>query len=236
MIHKYTLRTILAIITFFAYQQNYAQEVLTLKQSDFKPNAQPDIFKCITNVSDTAKGHYMATLQIKLGNNANAFTNGYVDIREYATNLKANAFRLNNYTTDDKGNRLLTLDVYYFEDTKQIVRSEYQNKIYIFCDDRDNDKTYDLKVNNEKVNFRSGTYLQYETKPNEQVKLNKGGATGMQVKLVYEDQKLPVFLSMSSFGLEPASMGVGFNTGRFSTINTNLGYLLIQCLKTEDKK
>lgn len=210
----------------------YAQPVTVLAQSEFKTTAKPDIFKCITDQRDTTEGHYMATLQVRIGKKENSFTNGFVAIREHAMTMGANAFRLKAYDQTGSDQRTLTLDVYYFEDTKKIVRSAYQNKVYIFGDDRANGDKYDLKVNGEKVSFRSGTYLHYETRPKQKLKLDKGGFSGMQVTLEYAPEKLPTFLSMSGFGLEPGAApgAIGFNTGRFTPINTNLGYLLIQCL------
>lgn len=231
------MRTAIAVFSFLvlslagAIGVSYGQSVIVLAQSDFRTTEKPDIFKCITDLSDTAEGHYMATLQVKMGKKENSFTNAYIAIREYALKMNANAFRLKHYEHKGNDERILTLDVYYFQDTKKIVRSAYQNKVYIFCDDRANGDTYDLKVNGKKVSFRSGTYLHYETRPQQKLKLNKGGLSGMQVTLEHAPEKLPTFLSMSSFGLEPAAPGViGFNTGRFAPINANLGYLLIQCL------
>lgn len=220
-------------ILFICTDRSTAQEVKILQQSDFKTNEQVDIFKCITELKDTTHGHYMATLQIKMANNENSLTNAFVAIRAFAMKMNANGFVVKRYQKTENSNRILELDVYYFEDTKNIVRSAYQNQVYIFCDDRDNDKNFDVKVNDEKISFKSGTYLHYETKPEKSLQLNKDGG-----KLKYEKDKLPVFLSLTSMALEPNQSpgAITISAGGLTPINANFGYLLIQCLKKAEKE
>ena len=76
----------------------------------------------------------------------------------------------------------------------------------------------------------------YILKENEEVKIVKGGITGMAVWIKWEPNQWNRFYSLSSFNVDGGGIGsngssIGFNTGRIIAMDRELGYFLINVLK-----
>jgi hypothetical protein len=236
--HISAMQKIITILCLIITNITIAQNVEIISKSDFKLKARIGTFAFIEQKTDTAKLLYVATFKVAAEDNKTTISEMLFKIKMQAHLLGANCFRLNNFNRDSLNRLTIVLDTYYGNDSIQLknFNNHEKNTVFIFCNDRLNDEKYLLKVNKEKKEFRSGTYLTYHLKEGEDLKITKGGFTGATFWIKYEENKQPVFLTITGFGLGggpiPAgTIGMSFNTGRINYIDENLGHLLTLILK-----
>lgn len=215
------------------------QEVSVMRQGEFVPDETPKTFTFASLPDDIIRGKFIASFKASTGGKKKSIVSAFYDIRKHAMKMKANAFVFQAYEPTGENSHDLVIDAYYIpgiEDSP--VDTVYSNKVYIFCDERKSDAVYSIKADNQKVAFRSGTYLEYALTEGQTLKLSKGGFTGMTLFLKYRENKEPQFFSISSFGVgaaPPGVMGASLNTGRFEPVGKNLGLLLINCLERYER-
>ena len=232
---KKNLFVIVVLIT----HASLAQNVEMLSKSDFKPDRKDKDFAFIEQTIDSSRLAFVASFKAVTDNKKNSISNLFFEIKKEAKKLGANSFRLRSFNRDNSSSLTFILDTYYANDSLLAINNEshFRNKVFVFCDERITENSYSLKVDNEKKEFKSGTYLEYELKEGQELKLSKGGFTGATMWIKYKENRQPVFLTITSFGLGgdgyvPPGGGVGltFNTGRINSINNDLGQLLINFL------
>lgn len=88
-------------------------------------------------------------------------------------------------------------------------------------------------MNDEKINIAPMHFVSYQNQPWKDATLSIGGFLRSKMWIQGEPGRPPVFFSFTGFGLgEGMNPGqVGFNTGRFYSVELNLGMFLINTLK-----
>lgn len=159
----------------------------------------------------------------------------YTFARNRASELGANCYRVTEFEYSENGLRMI-LDLYYANQVvmENIRQHQPQNMVHIFGSD-DPEKTYSCKVNNRKIDLRPFTFYRQETKRGQEIKVSKGGLTGMTVWVTWGVAKPARYISLSGFGVSGVGVGpgvgVGFNTGRLSYLEPEVGRFLSVVMK-----
>ena len=160
-------------------------------------------------------------------------------IRVQAVNAGANCFKLRDFQINDTTKQLvLTLDTYLASDRQLELNAEMHetNVVYIISDDKFSDKDYSFKLNGVAMNIKSGYYHKHYLKQGTETIINKGGFTGTSFRLKWEENKPPLFLTVSGVAFaEPSGIpgrgpGVAVTTGKIHQLSKNLGLLLVNTL------
>ena len=234
---RFILTFMLLSTCFFSFSQT---EII--RKSDKQFPVPGNDFAFIEAATDTNTLEFVATFKsdVKASEGIQA---AYFSIQEQAGKIGANTFRLNHYSRNDSSNTLtLILDTYYGSDSAKMVNFNHHEEtaFIIFGDENPNgEKTYSFKVNGKKKEFKSGTYFKYILKEGEQVKINKGGISGMSIWFNYEKGSKATHLTMTGLGLGGGPVpgdvvGIAVNTGRFRHVPGDLGCLLKNILKQSE--
>lgn len=159
----------------------------------------------------------------------------YTLSRNQASELGANCYRVTEFEHRENGLRII-LDLYYATDSaKQNIRKHQpQNMVHVFGSDEP-EKISSCKVNNRKIELPPFTFYRQENKRGQEIKVSKGGITGMAVWIPWAEAKPARYITLSGFGLSGVSVGpgvgAGFNTGRLSYLEPEIGRFLSQVMK-----
>jgi hypothetical protein len=152
-----------------------------------------------------------------------------------ASELGANCYRVTEFEHQENGLRII-LDLYYINEAskKNIREHQPQNRVYVFGSDNP-DKTFNCKVNNRKIELPPFTFYREENKIGQEIKVSKGGLTGMAVWVTWAEGKPARYITLSGFGLSGVGVGpgvgAGFNTGRLSYLEPDIGRFLSVVMK-----
>lgn len=216
----------------------YSQEVEFLEKNDTlqKPKYQQFIY--IGDNTNISSSIYVA--KIKATGSLRNVSNLFLILKSEAHKIGANSFKVESFKMIDSQNGELILSIYYNDDQGDFfdfnVKNLPQNKIYIFgSQNMLETKTQSYKVNGEKHEINSGKFAVFEINPNVEVKINKGGFTGMTLWVERNEQGYCTFLNFSGIGLNGASyspngggVGVSINTGTINNIEPNLALALLK--------
>ncbi|AZA77587.1 hypothetical protein EG347_08700 [Chryseobacterium sp. G0186] len=164
----------------------------------------------------------------------------FLAIADEAKKDGANAYNIISYKKGDKqSDSELILDTYSLENSEVEKMSELleKNNVYIFGEPSvSNDTASKFKINGDKKEVKNNTFSRVILKENEEVKIVKGGITGMAVWIKWKPEQFNRFFSFSGLGVDGLGIGsngigVGFNTGRINPVDRDLGYFLIQILE-----
>lgn len=216
-----------------------AQDVEIISKGNFSSEEKPKVFAFLETKTDTMPLKYVACFKSAGPYKKTTISDLFSKIKIEAQTLGANCFRLKSYNYDST-NITIVLDTYFGDDSllHRNFANHEKNVVFVFCSDRLDNEKYSLKVNGQKIEFTSGTYIKLPLKEGQELKLNKGGITGETIWLNYKQDKSAVFLTATSLGLggptPPGTVGLAFNTGRLNYLDGNLGYLLAQVLKQSE--
>jgi hypothetical protein len=177
---------------------------------------------------------HVALIQVSSDSRAGLET-VYTFSRSQASELGANCYRVTEFEHRENGLRII-LDLYYAnEASKQNIRKhQSQNMVYVFGSDAP-EKTFTCKVNNRKIELPPFTFYRQENKTGQETKVSKGGLTGMAVWVTWAENKPARYIALSGFGLSGVGVGpgvgAGFNTGRLSYIEPEVGRFLSVVMK-----
>lgn len=217
----------------------YTQKIEIIKKSDLKNLPKGKKYAFIEPTIDTSKIEFVATILARDKNKKSIIEKLYFNIREQATKLGANCYKLKSFTRDTlKNETVLILESYVASDSLLALNtaSHEKNAVFIFGSDKDDGKTVSLNVNGETKEIKSETYFKFILKEGEELSLSKGGFLGEKMWLSWGKDKQPAFFSLSGFGLsdwkEQPANGVAFNSGRINPIeNISFGLLLTLLFK-----
>lgn len=214
-----------------------SQNVEVIKKSEILLDKSKE-FHYLNSEIDTTNLTYISTYKAHIDGKKNLIANSFFEIKKLANKLGANSFRLIEHKTKEKEFNYFILEAYFTTDKHLLNNNDklQKNVVYIFSEERETGEIHSLKVNNEKVEFNSGTFLIYEIKKDEKLKISKGGFTGATVTYPYKEGRIASFISISGFGVnndlpQPGTIGMSFNTGRLNPVEKGLGFLLIKMLK-----
>ena len=219
-----------------------AQTIEILKQENIATKSNDEDFSFIEPITDINLFNYVGTIRATGLDRLAKVEVLFFKLKEKAHELGANCFKLNDFSqTDVPRQSVLTLDVYRANDS--IINLNFENHaknvVYIFGDERKTKDKYTFKIDNVKKEFTAGTYFRYENKVGQEVKINKGGLTGMTIWIKWKENKPSSFLTLTGLGLGGGqvpygTVGVAFNTGRINRVDGNLGHLLIQVMEKSE--
>ena len=216
----------------------YSQEIKILEKGDTLQKPKYVQFIYIADNTDISSSIYVA--KIKATGSLRNVTNLFLFINAEAQKMGANCFKFESFKMVDSQNGELILSTYYNDGEGDFFDVNFQNlpkdKIYIFGNQNMVDsKTQGYKVNGEKHEIQSGKFTIFDIKPDEEVKINKGGFTGMTLWVKRKEEGYSSFLNFTGIGLNGTSynaysggVGVSINTGTINKIEPNLALALLK--------
>lgn len=165
----------------------------------------------------------------------------FLTINAQAQKLGANSFRFNDFKRNEDNSTELILDVYFSSD--EILEANFKNipknKIYIFGDDNLlRTKSQNYKIDGVKYEIGTGQFKEFPVKVGEELKINKGGFTGMTIWITGVEDKPSTFLNFSGANVTGASynpynrgVGVSINTGFINKMEPNFALFLLKIFK-----
>ena len=162
-------------------------------------------------------------------------------MKREATTLQCNGFLLEEYLPSDKnGNAFMTFSLFKISDSLLQVNEALKERgqLYILGSQRDADEFVKFRINGEKNLVRKGLLKRVEQIPGKEYAISKGGLFGMTIYLRPHSDAVSKVISLGGMsvgnnGMQPAQIGVSISTGSLSTLDSELGLLLIQVLKKE---
>lgn len=229
------LSYLLLFASFFAFPQ----KIEYLEKKDSLNNSEKEFFIYLDEKTNVANSHFLA--KIKSTGKIDVVSNLYEVIKTESQRIGGNSFKFVEYTKIDNENAQLTLNVFFIENNiiEENFKNLEKNKVFVFGNDNlMNSKSESFKIDNEKQEIGSGEFMQFESPIGKEIKISKGGFTGMTLWIKSKEDKPSSFLNFSGFGLSDAAynpysggVGVGFTTGRINRFDPNLGLLLTKIYK-----
>lgn len=227
------MKKLFLIISIFVLFSN-----MTICQS-LRKNIQYYDFAYLENTTDTSKFEYLKRLSVNAKSNEDIYSM-FKTIRLKAKGMEANCFKFQSFSLDSSGAKTLVLDVYSgdYPEMKMNFESHDKNTIYVLGDDRFDQDSSRVSIDNEEVYIKSGSYIKNIIKLGEKVKIGKGGVLGSVKTFKWEDGSLSKFITTTGFGFNgivPTSDGVGISitTGKIYLIDYDFGRLLIDIFKQQ---
>ena len=235
------MKQILLLLLLFVSQSFYAQTIEILEKGDTLQKAKYQQFIYLADSTNTTSATFVA--KIKLRGSLKNTSNLYYYIKNKAQSWGANGFKFESFTKTDAENGELVLSTFFCEDS--LFDANFENmpkdKIFIFGnDDLTENKVQGYKVNGQKLEISSGKFKVISIGENDEIKITKGGFTGMTVWLKRKEYGFSSYLSFSGLGLNNASyapgyngVGVSFNTGKINQIEANLALVLLKMFQEQ---
>ena len=225
----------------FICQISYSQTIEFLTKNDTlqKPKYQEFIY--INDATDTIGSIKVA--RIKASGGFENPTQLFLKIKSESQKLGANSFRFNEFKKNEDNSAELILDVYF--STDEILETNFKNipknKIYIFGDDNLlSTKSQNYKVNGVKYEIGAGQFKAFSVKIGEEMKINKGGFTGMTIWIKGIEDKSSTFINFSGANVTGASynpynrgVGISINTGFINKMEPNIALFLLKIFKEQ---
>lgn len=216
----------------------YSQKIEFIEIKDSLSIPQKEYFEFLNDSIDASDAMYLA--KIKSSGDLKKISDLFYAIKEAGQKLGGNSFKFVGFeaTDGDKGN--LILEVYVSSELllDRNFDTSSKKKVFIFGDDNYNGKkkqTY--KINGEKKEIGSAEYSEFDVPIQQELKINKGGFTGMTLWISGKEHKGSSFFSFSGIGVSGAgfspNMGAGImiNTGKIDRFDPNLGFVLMKIFR-----
>jgi hypothetical protein len=228
------MKQLILFILLLAGTQGWAQTLTVLEINDTlqRPKYQQFIYLSPTTSVDQA----VFVAKIKASGSLKNISDLFDKIKLKAQAYGANAFQFVAFTAANPQEGELTLATYYAEDA--LLDSNFEalpkNKLYVYGNDNFLEtKTQSYKVQGQKQEIASGQFQVYDLSLQDELRINKGGFTGMTLFLSKQTEGYCYFLNFGGIGLAGAAVnpyggiGVSISTGSISHIEPNLALLLL---------
>jgi hypothetical protein len=225
------VKNLLSIILILFPLLNFGQNFKIIKQTDSVPVIKEKGLHFIEPKTDVKNFYFIATVTYQ-SSDINSLIE---DIRKSSINLSANAFKL---ISKEKINEdyLITLDLFTMNENQ--VRDNFynheSNTIYFIGNE---DKEVKFKIGKERITLPPDGIYKYSIPKNKEVKINKGGFTGMTIFHKWKENQPVIFYSFDGFSLGNGSYSangglmVGANTGRIYSLNIDYALLIKSLLQ-----
>lgn len=209
-----------------------AQQVDFLERNDTVQKPKSEQFIYIDEKTDLSNTIFVA--KIKCTGKIDDIPALFLAIKSEAQKIGSNSFKFESFNRDTGE---LIVSVYYAEGDffEHNFKNLPHNKIFIFGHQNLSDsKIQSYKVDGKKFEIASGKYQEFEKNPDREIKINKGGITGMTFWISQSEQGYSSFLSFSGIGLGgvgfgvPAAVGISINTGSINKIEPNMALTLLR--------
>jgi len=204
---------------------------------------RPKLQEFIYLFEDTVVSKSIFVAKIKATGSQKTPSHLFEKIKKAAQKIGSNTFKFESFKKTNADDAELILSVYFCDDSilDENFKSIPKNKIYIFgSQNLLENKVQTYKVQGEKFEIESGKFKSFEIKLGEEIKINKGGFTGMTLWISGEENKLSSFLSFSGIGVGGAAynpynggVGLNFNTGTINRVEINLALLLLKIFEEQ---
>lgn len=222
-------------VSFFTF----SQKIEYLEKKDSLHTSENEFFTFLDEKTNSDSAQFLA--KIKSTGKTDMVTNLYEVIKTEAQRIGANSFKFIDYSKIDNENSQLTFDIFRVDDDvlQENFNNLEKNKVYVFgSDDLIKSKKISFKIDNNKYEIGSGEFMEFQSTIGKELKISKGGITGMTIWIKSKEDKPSSFLNFSGFGLVGAEfnpysngVGVGFTTGRINKFDPNLGFILTKIFK-----
>jgi hypothetical protein len=151
-----------------------------------------------------------------------------------ANSMSANSYKIDSvFTKNDACFVILSI---YFLSAKKLQENldlYPKNKVFVHGDIIDKDtRVKKIKVNKESITLSPLEYIGFQNEIDQEIKVNIGGILGATTWIKGSENRMPVHMSFSNFGIGPYigynSIGVTVNTGRIYPVELNMGEFLIR--------
>ncbi len=221
---------------------SFSQEIVEIiAKNDTLNKNKDDYFGYLFQETNLEQAKLVAKVRGK--GKLSRFTEVFNQIKKKTSKIGANSFLVENYNKIDSVTFEIVLATYFCTDEllKNNFKNIPKNFIYVFGNENfEQNKQKSFKVNGEKQEISSGKYKKFEVKVGEELKINKGGFSGMTLWITGKEDKGSTFLSLTGLGLmgggyNPVNRGMGItiNTGRINPIEPNLGLLLLKIFEEQ---
>ena len=213
-----------------------AQQVEFLQFGDTLQKPEYQNFVYIDDKTDVSAAIFVGRLRSwgKLDDVSNLF--GLIKTK--AQEVGATSFRFESFRRTDETNGELILSVYFNEGDFFDVNFENlpKDKIFILgSPDLTQIKSQGFKVDGNKYEVESGKFREFDISEAKDVKINKGGFTGMTLWVARKEGGYSSFFGFSGIGLSGMSVsptgmggGIAINTGTIHKLEPNLALLLLR--------
>ena len=223
--------------------QNWAQQIEVLEKNDTVQRPKYQQFIYLSPSASVDQAVFVA--KIKATGSLKNISNLFDKIKIKAQAYGANAFQFVAFTAANPQEGELTLATYYAKDA--LLDSNFEslpkNKLYVYGNDNFLEtKSQSYKVQGQKQEIDSGQYQVYDLTLQKELRINKGGFTGMTVFLSMQPEGNCYFLNFGGIGLAGAAVnpyggiGVSISTGSISHVEPNLALLLLQLFTEKARK
>ncbi len=234
--------TILLLLLFFA-AESWSQPVVVLAVNDTLQHPKYQQFIYLSPSASVDQAVFVA--KIKANGSLKNISDLFDKIKIKAQAYGANAFQFVAFTAANPQEGELTLATYYAEDA--LLDSNFEslpkNKLYVYGNDNFLEtKSQSYKVQGQKQEIASGQYQVYDLTLQKELRINKGGFTGMTLFLSKQTEGYCYFLNFGGIGLAGAAVntyggvGVSITTGSISHVEPNLALLLLQLFTEKARK
>ncbi len=228
------MKQLILFILLLAGAQSWAQTFTVLEINDTlqRPKYQQFIYLSPTTSVDQA----VFVAKIKASGSLKNISDLFDKIKVKAQAYGANAFQFVAFTAANPQEGELTLATYFAEDALLDTNFEAlpKNKLYVYGNDNLLEtKTQSYKVQGQKQEIASGQFQVYDLSLQDELRINKGGFTGMTLFLSKQTEGYCYFLNFGGIGLAGAAVnpyggiGVSISTGSISHVEPNLALLLL---------
>jgi hypothetical protein len=235
------MKKTLILILLIVGNLSFCQKVEFIEKSDTIQKPKDKLFVYIFPETDLTTSKFVA--KVKSTGNLNEIYSIFQKLENAVQKIGANAFRFDSFKRLDENTAELTLTAYFCEDNIFDINYKYvpKNKVFIFGSQNLSDfKKQNFKINGEKYEIQSGNYRAFDVKIGEELKINKGGFTGMTFWIKGIEDKSATFLSFTGLGLggvsynpQYGSAGININTGRIDRIDPSFALTLLKIFQEE---
>ena len=234
--------TILLLLLFLA-AESWSQPVVVLAVNDTLQHPKYQQFIYLSPSASVDQAVFVA--KIKAAGSLKIISDLFDKIKIKAQAYGANAFQFVAFTAANPQEGELTLAAYYAKDA--LLDSNFEslpkNKLYVYGNDNFLEtKSQSYKVQGQKQEIASGQYQVYDLTLQKELRINKGGFTGMTLFLSKQTEGNCYFLNFGGIGLAGTAVnpyggiGVSISTGSISQVEPNLALLLLQLFTEKARK
>lgn len=224
---KHQLFVLTLVLNFFSA---FAQEIEILQKSDSIPNIKEKGLVYINEKTDLTDYYFIAKLKIT----SDDFNKILIALQRTAIDLSANAFKY--IGKQNLGNRTVVILDLFAANPKLVAlngKNNQTNVVYLFGNDN---KTQSFRINNQRIVLQPNEMYRVELPKDREVKINKGGLTGMTVFHHWQENQPVIFYAFGSgnvttSGNEVGSLGFTINTGNFMELKSDFAQLLVELKK-----
>lgn len=216
------MKTFIRLLIFISFISSNAQNYKVLKKTDSIPITKEKGLVFIEPNTSLINFYYIATVEYT-NSNINTILK---ELQKSSIELRANAFKLKEHKKIE--NKIIAqIDLYSVQENylKENFNLHERNTIYLFGNEN---KSVKFKINKEKIILEPNQVFKYTLLPERgEIKINKGGITGMTVFHKWKKDQLAIFYTFSGLGIDT----YGINTGRIYPLERNFALLIKQLLK-----